>query len=200
MKVKIVCGLILTITMVVLTGFASAEQVIKAKVGIKVITEKASFPARSEETIKLSDRISIYVIPENNYHVNVIYSDQVDPPRLISISVKKGEPWILPSENTFFQPDGSSDLGYFTIICSQGELPEVQSFFSTEGKNHTQWSELENDLVQKSNRIILQTSPKPPALGGVQRGLQRPVWSTKNLPTLSAEPFLIKRYKFNFEK
>ncbi|MFQ5444792.1 MAG: hypothetical protein ACE5EK_09265, partial [Nitrospinales bacterium] len=182
------------------TGSVNAQQVIKAKIGIKIITEKTSFPARSEETIKLTDRISIYVIPENNYHVNVIYSDLVDKPRLITIDVKKGEPWILPSENTFFQPDGSSDQGYFTVICSQGELPEVRSFFSSEGKNHTQWSQLENDLVQKSNRIILQTSPKPPSLGGVQRGLQRPVWSTKNLPTLSAEPYLIKRYKFNFEK
>lgn len=195
---------IICITLCVgLTGsnaLAGDKNLVKAKIGVKVISGDKAFPAKAADNLRAMDFINIYVIPEKECHVQVISTDRKKVVLLKNQRVTQAEPLVLPSTREHYQPDGESANELFTIICSSAELKEVTALLGSGPATFAQWTELEERLVKNSNAHFIQPSKKPSSIGAIVRGHSRPEWSTEHLPTLSAEPYLIKRYKFNVQK
>ncbi len=179
-----------------------AKPVVSAKIGIEVKPKKkASFPAKAIDQINAGDELQVYVIPKNNCYLYVIYSDQKESVLLKSGMAAENIELILPASNQSYQLEKMTNQQEITILCSTSEFKEISKAFKLDKTDFSVWQPLEEKLVKENKKVFLTSTSKNERFGGDSRAFDfRPPWSTKLLPTISGEFYLIKRYRFHVEK
>ena len=128
---------------------AAAQDMVRAKIGIELISGKSSTRARTIDRIKTGDKLRIYVIPEQNAYVYIVHTDQNKVTLFHNSKVNKDATLILPSSNQYFLTDGLSETEVFTIICSLDELTNIMTLLSSKNLSYSIWAELGKNLLKK---------------------------------------------------
>lgn len=191
-----------TLLIMGITSFAISQDMVRAKIGIELISGNSSKRAKAIDRIKPGKNFRIYIIPEKDSHVYVIHTDHNKVTLLNHSVVSKGSTLVLPSADNSFQIDGLSKKESFTIICSKDKLLNVQNVLSSKNVPHSKWVKLEKSLLEESRIDLSEISEKPYAMAGNVRGATgkskgRPVWSPEKIPLYSGKSFLVKRFRFN---
>ena len=150
-----------------------SQEIVRAKIGIELISGNTSKRAKVLERIKPGQNFRIHVIPEKDSHVYVIHTDHNIVTLLNHSIVSKSSSLVLPSGDNNFQIDGLSKKESFTVICSQGELSNVQNLLNSKNVPYSKWTKLEKTLLEISKLDLSEKSDKPFAMAGNVRGTNK---------------------------
>jgi hypothetical protein len=186
-----------------LTLPALAQDLVRAKIGIQVRSGERTAPAKTTETVKAGDRLRVNVVPEDDAYVYVVHNDGKTLTLLNAQNAKtrmnKGLLVALPTPETFYQIDGTSDKESITVICSPTEIREVASLFSSANVPQKNWLSLEKELLDKSKIDLTQPADKPFQIAGNVRSIGNdPFMDT--LQIFSGKSLVVKRYDFQVQK
>jgi hypothetical protein len=159
------------------------------------------------QKLRTGDFLRVYVLPEEDAYIYLVYTDKQKPTLLNNQTYKKkinkSTITVFPSESEFYQTDGTNPFESFTVICSPSEIPEIPQLLNSPHASHEKWALLEADLVRKSKIDISQKPEKPFSIAGNVRGPS----GEANYPSLvnellvfSGESFLVKKYEFAVKK
>ena len=179
----------------------SAQELVRAKIGVEIFSGKRSFPAKSKSRLKVGDAFRVYVMPEKDCYVYVVNSDRKNSVLLNfgdSYLVKQGSLKFFPSRRNRFQPDGLVTDEFLAIICSPKKLNAITTLFSSGNAPFEQWASLEKELVSSSLISLSEVTTKPVPLAGNVRGLLTPF--VEQMRTSSGNSLLVKRYHFHVKK
>ena len=179
----------------------SAQELVRAKIGVEIFSGKRSFPAKSKSRLKVGDAFRVYVMPEKDCYVYVVNSDRENAVLLNfgdSHLVKQGSLKFFPSRRNRFQPDGLVTDEFLAVICSPKKLNAITNLFSSGNAPSEQWASLEKELVSSSLISLSEVTTKPVPLAGNVRGLLTPF--VEQMRTSSGNSLLVKRYHFHVKK
>ena len=179
----------------------SAEEMVRAKIGVEIYSGKQTFPAKSRVRLKVGDTFRIYVMPEKDCYIYVINADKKNAMLLNpgdSKRVPKGSVKFLPSMKNRFQPDGLVNEEFLTVICSPKKLTRVTDLFTSGSAPFDQWASLEKELVSSSRISLNEEITKPVPLAGNVRS--NPIPFVEKMRTSSGKSLLLKRYHFHVKK
>ena len=179
----------------------SAQELVRAKIGVEIFSGKRSFPAKSKSRLKVGDAFRVYVMPEKDCYVYVVNSDRENAVLLNfgdSHLVKQGSLKFFPSRRNRFQPDGLVTDEFLAVICSPKKLNAITNLFSSGNAPFEQWASLEKELVSSSLISLSEVTTKPVPLAGNVRGLLTPF--VEQMRTSSGNSLLVKRYHFHVKK
>ena len=190
-----------------LTTLAEAQNRVRAKVGMHVKSSHGVAWAKAQDSIQAGDFLRVYVLPEEDAYIYLVYTDKQKPILLNNQTYKKkinkSTITVFPSESEFYQTDGTNPFESFTVICSPSEIPEIPQLLNSPHASHEKWALLEANLVRKSKIDISQKLEKPFSIAGNVRGPS----GEANYPSLvnellvfSGESFLVKKYEFAVKK
>jgi len=182
-------------------SIVSAQEMVRAKIGVEIFSGKRSFPAKSKSRLKVGDAFRVYVMPEKDCYVYVVNSDKKNAMLLNSGGshlVRKGSLKFFPSQRNRFQPDGLVTEEFLAIICSPEKLNTITSLFSSGSASFDQWDSLEKELVSSSHVSLSEKTTKPVPLAGNVRSTQAPF--VEQMRTSSGNSLLVKRYHFHVKK
>ena len=185
---------------------ALAQNRVSAKIGIQLRADNGVTWAKTKETLKPGDMLRVYIVPEEDAYIYLVYSDGKTPVLLNGQTHKKlfakGSVSAFPSENEFYQTDGVNPTEAFTIICSPHGIPEIATLLSAAKPSPEKWRVFEEELVKKSKINLGQKSDKPFAIAGNVRGIveEKPEDPAKDLLVYSGESLLVKKYEFAVKK
>jgi hypothetical protein len=188
------------------TSLAVAQNRVSAKIGIQLQADNQVTWAKTRETLKAGDMLRVYIVPEADAYIYLVYSDGKTPVLLNGQTHKKlfskGSIGAFPSENEFYQTDGANPIEAFTIICSPHGIPEIATLLSAANPSPEKWRAFEEELVKKSKINMGHKSEKPFAIAGNVRGIteEKPEDPAKDLLVYSGESLLVKRYEFSVKK
>jgi hypothetical protein len=156
------------------THAQDAEQIVSAKIGIKIYSDDGARWARSTERVNVGDTIRIFVVPKEDSFVYIVHSDKKTVSPLISEKrVGRDTSIVLPFNNERYQVDGSSERELITIICSPDRLVNVWALLKSATIPYAEWANTEKKLIDKS-KIIFSRDPALQArilIGGSVRNL-----------------------------
>ncbi|MGM0663424.1 MAG: hypothetical protein ACQET7_04460 [Thermodesulfobacteriota bacterium] len=181
---------------------ADSETVVRAKIGIQVLSGDRIERAKSCDRLKAGDMLRIYVHPERGCYVYVVHSDQQTATLLNTVEQRiQGSTLVMPSLHQYYQVDGKSPVETFAIICSPKELTDISDIMKNGEASHAVWASLADDLSAKSRIDLTQDSERPFAIAGNVRGAggQSPAAGdpfSERLQIFSGRSLLIKRYEF----
>lgn len=184
-----------------------AQNRVSAKIGMHLHAENRVTWAKAKETLQAGDMLRVYIVPEEDAYVYLVYSDGKTPVLLNGqTSGKKfsrGSVLVFPSENEFYQTDGANPSEMFTVICSPNELPEISTLLNAAPPSHEKWIAFEEGLMKKSKVNMGSKSEKPFAISGNVRGIVEEKNDSpllKDLLVFSGESLLVKKYEFSVKK
>jgi hypothetical protein len=200
----------LGLSAVLVMGFTApcwAQSRVRAKIGIRIASNNRADWAKTRDRLQAGDLLRVYVLPEEDAYIYLVYTDKKTPVLLNSKTYKekiaKSTIVAFPSESDFYQTDGANPLEYFTIVCSPTEIPDIANLFNSPHVSHAQWIPLEAELVKRSTIDIDQKSEKPFAIAGSVRGGTASTTSPSFIDELlifSGESLVVKRYEFAVKK
>lgn len=189
-----------------LPSLVMAQNRVRAKLGIRTQSAGNLAWAKAKDTLKAGDFMRVYVIPEQDAYIYLVYTDNKAPTLLNANTYKKkvdkGSVAIFPSEHEYYQTDGANPNESFTIVCSPNEIQEISTLLSSKDTSQAKWAALEEDLAKKS-KIVMGNSPdKPFTIAGNVRGFKEEKTESlvNELLTFSGENFLVKKYEFSIKK
>ncbi|MCP4402621.1 MAG: hypothetical protein GY801_35615 [bacterium] len=180
-----------------------SEDIVHAKVGIRITSNAFARRAKAEDRIKAGDKLRIYIHPGfDDAMVYVIYSNRQ---QLVPLYQERLEgpgihPLILPLQAESYTVDGQSQKEKLTIICSPEPLAELDEFLHAQEQQQRPpdaWKELEEALLEQSKLDLSETISKPWSIAGASRSID-PFFI--KLPIFSGKTFVIKKYDFLVEK
>lgn len=181
----------------------SEDNIVRAKIGIQVRSDKKYSMAKSRDRLKPGDLLRIYVHPEKASYIYVIYTDKKKVSLLNVVEQKiLSSTLALPSVNEFYAVDGNSPFEKFTIICSSKELSIIDDFINSDNL-YTNWETLENELIQKSRIPLTERSEVPFTIAGNIRGIDKSDADgsfERKLHIFSGKSFIVKQYEFRVKK
>jgi hypothetical protein len=199
----IVCITFFTIILYFTTFCFSADDIIRAKIGIQIKSQDKTSMAKSRERLKSGDLLRIYVHPENPAYIYVVYSDKNEVTLLNIVEQKVvTSSLVLPSVNQYYLISGTSNVERFTIICSPAELPQIDNLLNSD-KPLEKWTLLEKDLVGKSRIVLKEKTVTPFAIAGNVRSYSDSETNNsfvKKLHIFSGKSFVVKQYEFRVKK
>ena len=87
--------------------------------------------ARTLDRIRSGDMVRVYVHPEKNAYVYVVYTDKQQVTLLTPVEqTTQGSTLVLTSVNEYYEIDGSNRTEAFTIICSPTAINRFQCGFN----------------------------------------------------------------------
>lgn len=181
---------------------ADSETVVRAKIGIQVLSGDRVERAKSRDRLKAGDMLRIYVHPERGCYVYVVHSDQRTATLLNTVEQRvQGSTLVMPSLHQYYQVDGKSPVESFTIMCSPKELKEVSDMMEEGEAPHARWVSLSEDLSSKSRIDLAQESERPFAIAGNVRGATGQPQAagdpfSERLQIFSGRSLLVKQYEF----
>jgi len=181
---------------------ASAENYVRAKIGVLFMEGDQTRLAKSTDSVKPGTQMQIHVIPEKNCFVYLINTDGKQATWLNwgqdQQQVPLGEERIFPSKSSLYQQNGSGQNESFTVICSPRKLNELTQLFSTRSASLTEWTALENKWLADSRIPLGETLAKPFGIAGsVRASTEQP---SRDFKVYSGNAMLVKKYDFNVEK
>ena len=97
------CSIFFVFLLLVMPPLVFAQEIVRAKIGIEILSGDRSVLAKSKARIKVGDQLRVYIVPEVDSHVYVIYSDQKDAvllnPSKDEQLLSKGNTKMFPSES-----------------------------------------------------------------------------------------------------
>jgi hypothetical protein len=181
-----------------------AQDRIRARVGIQVRSGGRTAPAQASETVKAGDFLRVYVVPEHDAYVYVVYNDGKTLTLLnaqnTSTKAAQGVPVILPAPEKFYQVNGESDRESITVICSPTEIREVASLLNSPHVPQKNWLSLEKELVDKSKIDLAQPTDKPFQTAGNVRFMKSHDPFVNTLVLYSGKSLVVKKYDFQVQK
>jgi len=182
---------------------AQAQDLVRAKIGMEIVSDGKSRPARARDRLKLGDSLRILVSPEDDAFVYVIYTDGETASLLnteqAEQKLQKDSLKVFPSLEDLYQPDGAEGEEKFTIIYSQNPLAEVTAVFNEGEAPHSKWLEVEEKLASKPQVLQAETVEKNLTMGGTVRG-DRAEPLVNKLRTSSGKSVIVKQYQFHVKK
>lgn len=181
---------------------ADAEGIVRAKIGIQVVSGDRADRAKSRDRIKAGDMLRIYVHPERGSYVYVVHSDQKTATLLNAVEQRiQGSTLVMPSLHQYYQVDGTSPVEIFTVVCSPKELTRVSEIMRHGQASQSEWAALAEELSAGSRIDLTQKSERPFAIAGNVRGLggksQAPGDPfSESLQIFSGRSLLVKQYEF----
>ena len=184
-------------------GALGQDNLVRAKVGIQVKSDRRISRAKAKETIKAGDMLRIYVQPESNASVYVVHSDQDTATLLNTVRQdREAVTLVMPSLQEFYQVDGKSAAESFTIVCSPEDIAEMAELVQKGHIDQKAWAAIEKKLAQQG-RIKLGTEvEKPFSLAGNVRGVVPSAGDESfaaGLPIFSGNGLLVKTYVFTVQ-
>lgn len=179
----------------------SAQELVRAKIGVEIYSGKKSFPAKQRARLKVGDTFRIYVMPAKDCYVYVINSDKKSAMLLNpedSMRVRQGSLKFFPSMKNRFQPDGLVNEEFLTIICSPEKLAQITDLFASGNAPFDQWASLEKELTERSRISLSEETVKPVPMAGNVRGNLVPF--VEKMRTSSGKSLLLKTYHFHVKK
>jgi hypothetical protein len=193
--------------MLSLVSFTFAQDRVRAKIGLQIKSGDSITWAKNKDSIKVNDFLRVYVIPEEDAYIYLVYADKSTPVLLNSKTsknkVEKKTVAIFPSEGEFYQTDGASPFENFTVICSPKEIQEISTLFNSAKASRDNWLLLEEDLTKRSKIDMSEKPDKPFLIAGNVRGLDGEKSRDtllNELLTFSGKSFLVKRYEITIKK
>ena len=181
------------------TVLLSAQELMKAKIGVEIFSKNQTFPAKQRVRLGAEDTFRVYIMPEKDCYVYVINSDQKKAtllnPENKSQLVKKGSLKFYPSSQNHFQLDNTAKKEYITVICSPKKLKEISDLFATGFAPFDKWSAMEQEFVKVSRISLNEKIEKPLPIAGSLRS--DPKSLEEKMHTSSGKTLLIKRYEFH---
>ncbi|MBF0202389.1 MAG: hypothetical protein HQK66_13995 [Desulfamplus sp.] len=185
------------------------SNIIRAKIGIQVISGERTFTARGRQPLTPGDLIRLYIHTEKECYIYVIHTDHHSV-ELMNITEQKiqSSTLILPSAQTCYAIEGRHDRQRLTIICTPDKLTELADIESNPPE-YEEWVSLETRLQKRSSMLVTDEMPSPIALGGATRGGMSRKTSEdhgnvstflRELPTFSGKGLLIRTYEFHIQK
>lgn len=175
--------------------------IVRGKIGIEIVTNHKSAPARKRSRITTEDKLKVYTATEFKSYTYVISSNKKEASLLTpnpngqsktNEGIKK-----FPGANQFYQFDENSDVELLTVICSPKEIKEIQDLFNSETVSHDSWLALEKDLINKSKVLASKAVGKEVQIGGfIQQGSRSSGSFIDKIPVRRGNSFLIKKYEF----
>ncbi len=182
---------------------AKAEEPVRAKIGIQIVSGERVMRAKSRDRLKAGDMLRIYVHPEHSCYVYVIHSDQETATLLNTMEQRvQGATLVMPSLHQYYEVDGKSSTESFTIICSPGELTEMTGMLEEGQTDHAKWAAVEEDLTERSRIDLSQESnDRPFAIAGNVRGAVDAGSAagdpfSSSMQIFSGRSLLVKHYAF----
>jgi len=186
-----------------LTTPVAAQERVRAKVGIQVLSSERSALAKATEAVKAGDSFRVYVIPEDNAYVYVVRNDGKTLTLLnaqdAQTQVRKGTLVILPAPEKSYPINGTSVTESITVICSPTEIREVTTLFHTTNVPQKNWLSLEQELMGKSKIDLTQKADKPFQIVGNVRGMYDKAF-VDTLQIFSGKAYVVKKYDLQVQK
>jgi len=186
-----------------LTTPVAAQERVRAKVGIQVLSSERSAPAKATEAVKAGDFFRVYVVPEDDAYVYVVRNDGKTLTLLnapdTQTQVRKGTLVILPAPEKSYPIDGTSTTESITVICSPTEIREVTTLFHTTNVPQKNWMSLEQELLGKSKIDLTQKADKPFQIVGNVRGMYDKAF-VDALQIFSGKAYVVKKYDLQVQK
>ena len=186
-----------------LTTPVAAQERVRAKVGIQVLSSERSTLAKATEAVKAGDSFRVYVIPEDNAYVYVVRNDGKTLTLLnaqdAQTQVRKGTLVILPAPEKSYPINGTSVTESITVICSPTEIREVTTLFHTTNVPQKNWLSLEQELMGKSKIDLTQKADKPFQIVGNVRGMYDKAF-VDTLQIFSGKAYVVKKYDLQVQK
>lgn len=182
---------------------SEAQSYVRAKVGLRRQAAGQSVWAKSTDTAQAGDLLRLYVIPEADAQVYVIYTDTEKVMLLHQPSQTHpgGVPVLFPSETEWYRIDGTSPAEQFIILCSPAKLPEVDNLFASSHVTYAQWGIVEQRLLAQSTIDLSQRADKPFTIAGVVRsGDTETQQLLKELRIFSGQSLVVRKYAFTVKK
>lgn len=172
--------ILLFLSVLLMTGLHSrayaqeAEQMVSAKIGIKIYSHEGDRWARSTERINVGNKIRIFVVPKEDSFVYIVHTDKKTVSPLINEKrVDRRTSIVLPFNNDLYQIDGTSEREFITIICSPDRLVDVWALLKSATISYAAWADVEKKLIERS-QITFSRNPTLQArilIGGSVRNL-----------------------------
>ena len=143
-----------------------AQEVVRAKLGAQLRVGVKTVRAKARDRIRAGDNFRFYMIPEQDAHVYLVYSDTTTATLVQQLAAERLEPIILPTPPDAYQVDNASPKAFFTLICSTREIPEITAFFNGPKASRLSWKQFEDQLVKQSKIELSEVQPKPFAIAG----------------------------------
>lgn len=178
-------------------------QNVKAKVAVMLKSKDQILRLKSSDRVKVGDEIRIFVQPETDCFVYVLFSDSKETNllnyRSSSYKLKKDSKLTLPSNSEFYQFDDKSNKSTLVIYCSQNQIYEIENAFKDIACiENKKWKETEI-LLAKNNKINLNTkSDKPISIAGNVRSLNDDFQN--KLQLFSDDKVIIKKFDIEIKK
>jgi hypothetical protein len=115
-------------------SIAESLELLRASIGIEIHSKGQSLKAKTNDRLTLEDKLSIYVVPEQDSFVYIINSNYKiaslidlggNQKKVLARSLQ-----IYPSPSEGYRIDGSENVESFSIICSPKELTSISQLFS----------------------------------------------------------------------
>jgi hypothetical protein len=178
-------------------------QEVKSKIGVMLKSGDQINRLKTIDRAKVGDQLRIFVQPQTECYVYVIFSDTKESNLLNfktgGYKIKKESKLTLPSSNEYYEFDNQSTKAYLTIFCSPSSLNELENLFKNKSSiEHKKWIEAEN-LITKNNQINLNNkTEKPISIAGNVRSLNDDFQN--KLQLFSDKKLILKRFEIEIKK
>lgn len=189
------------ITALLLFTFAfslNADDFIIAKIGIMYKSGEKITKLRSNDRVKAGEEIRIFIQPQHNVYLYVIYSDGI---KASLMNYKEGqdklvsyEMLVLPSETQFYEFDDKSDKAWFNILCSKDSIESIDSLYADRYTvPHSDWAKVSESLEENIKADLSDDTDKPLTIGGNVRGTNDDF--SKRLPKFADKKIIMRKYE-----
>lgn len=192
------------------TIIAVAEErpdIVRAKIGLQLRSGDQERWAKTQERVKSDDSYRIYVMPEADAYIYVLYMNNgtvelLGERQYIDISSSELPVGIWPSLEDLYQFDATNTQEDIITICSPVEIPDVEHMLTSQEVLSEKWAPIEQQLVDQSTIDLSSRVEKPWDIAATVRGqnMEFYTWLYDELPTYSGKSLVIKHYEFRVKK
>jgi len=181
-----------------------AQGLVRAKVALEIKGEEGAVWARLHDRITSRDKLRIYVIPQTDLQVYVVYTNFEKAALMLNKRISGETVMSLPEKGLYFQADGSKKQEGFTVICAQGPLSDLDDLFVDDKTTYEKWKQVEEQLSAQGKVQIGQSLEKPVPMAGAVRGIPKTGDNDdqirKDLLTYSGKSVLVRQYVLDVQK
>lgn len=177
----------------------SPDNAIKAKIGVMKKSGDDVKKAKSNDNALAGDEVRVFVVPENDCHVYVVFNDGKSAVLLTTKYVSAKKALILPGEKNFYKFDKNSKTGEFFVYCSSEKMGEIDKIFKGKSSiNSSDWKTVASKIENENKESVSDDADKPITMAGNVRGANvSNEQFQKTLQSFSGKSMIIKKYIFS---
>jgi hypothetical protein len=181
---------------------AYAQDIFKAKIGIKIKSGNETRRAKAVDRIIKGDKLNIYVKPEIDSYVYIVNSNNSGTSllnrKLEDQTVKSKIGIKFPGEGSAYSPDGNDGSETFVIIVSKYKNEKVVKLFSRGTISNKKWLASEQESMKTSSLLSTFDPQDDHNFGGSIRGGLDPFWN--KLRVSAGKALITQKFEFDVKK